>query len=136
MAQQLRLRVSETIAHNIDDNGIYASLPTEGDGACGLHALFGSVTTAGVVFAANARNVAKNALLRYWDGNAASMPNSETLNRVLIALWSEYSIPCARADTSRDTEADIFFSALTQSSQNDIFISIAEVAERESYVAH
>ena len=59
MAQQLRLRVSETIAQNIDDNGIYASLPTEGDGACGLHALFGSVTTAGVVFAANAREVAK-----------------------------------------------------------------------------
>eukprot|EP00973_Karenia_brevis_P014692 2004516-Karenia_brevis.AAC.1 len=76
------------------DHGVnFVSANTKGDGACGLHALLGDVSSDGQLVLQNARHVAGALLDRPLTAVRDSTEDCAELRNIIAEWWSDFIIP-------------------------------------------
>ena len=92
-------------------NGKFRAVRTCGDGACALHAVFGTATGDGVLAAPNARELAVRLLGPSEKAlQDAEVPTAE-LTSVKSSLWGEFAVPAIQGENA-SVEAAHFWAAL------------------------
>ena len=144
MTEPLTLPPPEVMALLCDAEGrgkSYVSLSTNGDGACGLHAMFGRSRGGRLECDGDIREVVafllEDCMRQVRLGTRCMSSNYE---KVCSALWSEFCVPCAKAGLARgsDGKADVveddlepeavyFWEALSAESQRRLCRHIQDV---------
>ena len=92
-------------------SGNMVAIATTADGACALHAVFGTASAAGPLVCPRARHFAVRALERLWKAAPRDHRARDYLNHVQSTFWTDFAKGAA-AGEDIEREGEIFWEAL------------------------